>query len=86
MVVTIEPDQGERYQSLVPIESSSLAGASNFTLVSRTNSAPFFSFTVTAEKLSVFYSSSCHRNSKVMQLNALTSGSIWSRWHKRLPR
>ena len=30
MVVTIEPDQGERYQSLVPIESSSLAGCLEF--------------------------------------------------------
>ena len=30
MVVTIEPDQGERYQSLVPIESESLAGCLEF--------------------------------------------------------
>ncbi len=30
MVVTFEPDQGERYQSLVPIESSSLAGCLEF--------------------------------------------------------
>ena len=30
MVVTIEPDQGERYQSLVPIESASLSGCLEF--------------------------------------------------------
>ena len=84
MVVTIEPDQGERYQSLVPIESSSLAGCLEFYFGQSDQLGTFLFLHCNGREAFGFLLQQLPPQLENDAAKRANQWEHWSRWHKPL--